>query len=191
VLPGFESGQQPGRIVRHNPAGGCFGEKLGHRLSVGQDPFRVEGEAEHNGGAGRLGEGGRSKDEPSDFEQRTIRVLVVEDHAAFRQAFAFLLGGEPDIEVAARAGSLAETREPIDAALDVAVVDRRGLSHGDGGELIGELRRASPGAAVLVLSAAVGPGCFEGLRKAGADAVLARGGGAPIIAEVVRSLAGV
>jgi hypothetical protein len=43
----------------------------------------------------------------------------------------------------------------------------------------------------LVLSATIEPEDVDDLRKAGADAVLARGGGAPIIAEVVRSLAGV
>jgi hypothetical protein len=35
---------------------------------------------------------------------RTLRVMLVEDHAAFRQALAFLLGREPDIEVVAQAG---------------------------------------------------------------------------------------
>jgi len=129
------------------------------------------------------------KDEPLDFEQRMIRVLLVEDHVAFRQALAFLLGGEPDMEVVAQAGSLAEAREAIDRALDVAVIDL-GLPDGNGGELIGELRRASPGVAVLVLSAAVGSGRLEDVRTAGVDAVLAKVEAPPIIAEVVRNLAG-
>ncbi len=37
-----------------------------------------------------------------------IRVLLVEDHAAFRGALAFLLEREPDLEVVAQAGSLTE-----------------------------------------------------------------------------------
>jgi DNA-binding NarL/FixJ family response regulator len=32
-----------------------------------------------------------------------VRVMLVEDHAAFRQALAFLLSGEPDLEVVADA----------------------------------------------------------------------------------------
>ena len=85
-----------------------------------------------------------------------IRVLLVEDHAAFREALTFLLGREPDLEVVAQAGSLAEARGALGGGLDVAVVDLN-LPDGDGGELIGELLRASPGAKVLVLSATVGP----------------------------------
>ena len=34
----------------------------------------------------------------------TLRVMLVENHAAFRQALAFSLGREPDIEVVAQAG---------------------------------------------------------------------------------------
>ena len=118
-----------------------------------------------------------------------IRVLLVEDHAAFRGALAFLLGREPDLEVVAQAGSLAEAREVLDGRLDVAVVDLA-LPDGDGSELIGELRRANPGVSVLVLSATIGSGHLDEVRKAGADAVLTKVESTSIIAEEVRRLAG-
>jgi DNA-binding NarL/FixJ family response regulator len=129
------------------------------------------------------------EDGPTASEHRTIRVLLVEDHAAFREALAFLLGGEPDIEVVAQAGSLAEAREAIDGRLDVAVVDL-GLPDGDGGELVGELRQASPDTAVLVLSAAVGSGHPDDPRLASAASALAKVESPPIIAREVRRLAG-
>ena len=88
-----------------------------------------------------------------------------------------------------QAGSLAEAREAFGGRPDVAVVDLN-LPDGDGGELVGELRRASPGTAVLVLSAAVGIGHPDETRAVGADAVLAKVESPPIIAEEVRSLAG-
>ncbi len=50
--------------------------------------------------------------------------MLVEDHTAFREALAFLLGREPDLEVVAQAGSLAEAREALDGGLDVAVLDK-------------------------------------------------------------------
>ena len=39
-----------------------------------------------------------------------IRVMLVEDHPDFRHFMTALLGREPDLEVVAQAGSLAEAR---------------------------------------------------------------------------------
>jgi DNA-binding NarL/FixJ family response regulator len=124
-------------------------------------------------------------------ETRSVRVMLVEDHLAFRQALAFLLSHEPDLEVVAQAGSLAEAREAlVDRRLDVAVVDL-GLPDGDGRELFGELRRRNPGISVVVLSAAIlWPGHLDAVLKAGADAVLHKVASPPTIVEEVRRLAG-
>jgi len=102
---------------------------------------------------------------------RIIRVMLVEDHLSFRQSLASLLGREPDIEVVAQAGSLAQARQMLDTPLDVAVLDL-GLPDGDGRDLIGELRRANAGISVLVLTVMLGPGHLDEVLKAGADAVL-------------------
>ena len=116
----------------------------------------------------------------------------MEDHAAFRQALAFLLTNESAVEVVAQAGSLAEAREEIEAfleeRLDVAVLDL-GLPDGDGGELLGELRRSNPGIPVVVVSATIEAGHIEELLRARADAVLDKVELPPIIAEEVRRLA--
>ena len=47
-----------------------------------------------------------------------IRVLLVEDHASFRQALAFMLEREPGFEVAGQVGSLSEARELDEKALE-------------------------------------------------------------------------
>jgi DNA-binding NarL/FixJ family response regulator len=85
---------------------------------------------------------------------RMPRILIVEDHAAFRGALAFLLEREQDREVTAVVGSLARASDALGGAFDVAVIDPV-LPDGDGIELIGELQRSSPGVCVLVLSATV------------------------------------
>ena len=117
---------------------------------------------------------------------KPLRVMLVEDHTAFRQALALLLSSEPDLEVVAQAGSLAEARQALlEGRLDVAVLDLA-LPDGDGSDLIGELRRRNPGVSIVVLSAAMGPGDLDEAVAAGADAVLDKVESLPIIAEEVR-----
>jgi DNA-binding NarL/FixJ family response regulator len=123
-----------------------------------------------------------------------LKVMLVEDHLAFRQALAFLLSDDPELEVVAQAGSLAEAREALeggglDGALDVAVLDLA-LPDGDGIELIGELRRSSPGVRIMVLSATVWAGQIDEVLTEGADAVLDKVRSYWTIAEDVRRLAG-
>ncbi len=117
--------------------------------------------------------------------------MLVEDHAAFRQALAFLLSGDPDLEVVAQAGSLAQAREALldEEGLDVALLDLA-LPDGNGTDLIGELRERNPGVSVVVLSAAMGPGDLDGIVEAGADAVLDKIESLPTIAHEVRRLGG-
>jgi DNA-binding NarL/FixJ family response regulator len=123
---------------------------------------------------------------------RPLRVMLVEDHVAFRQALASLLEYELDLEMVAQAGSLAEAREALEGGLegrlDVAMLDLA-LPDGDGRELIGELRRNNPGISIVVLSASIEAGHFEEvLRASGADAVLDKVASPSTIAHEVRHL---
>ena len=103
---------------------------------------------------------------------RPIRVMIVEDHADFRALMEVLLGRQPDIELLAQAGSLAEARERTASfELDVAILDL-GLPDGSGADLISDLRRASREVRVMVLSASLDPEGIEKARSAGADEIL-------------------
>jgi two-component system response regulator DevR len=124
----------------------------------------------------------------------SLKVMLVEDHAAFRQALTYLLSDDPGIEVVAQAGSLAEARGALeggdlDGGVDVAVLDLA-LPDGDGRELIGELRRSNPGVRIVVLSATIWAEHVEEVRGAGADAVLDKVRSYWTIAEELRRLAG-
>ena len=97
------------------------------------------------------------------------RVMIVEDHASFRQAVALILQREEGIEVVAQAGTLEEARRLLaEQDVDVAILDLH-LPDGDGSDLIGEIREANPRASVLVLSMfpreAEGAGADEALGK--------------------------
>ena len=120
---------------------------------------------------------------------RIVRVMLVEDHVAFRQSLAALLSREPDIEVVAQAGSLAQARDVLDTPLDVAVLDLS-LPDGDGRELIGGLRRRNADISVLILSVMLGTSHLEEVMKAGADAVLDKVASPQTIVEEVRRLGG-
>src|SRR5215212_8589534 len=100
-----------------------------------------------------------------------LRILVVDDRADFRQAFCALLEAQPDLEVVAQAGSLAEAHAMLEGGIDVALLDR-GLPDGDGLELMGPLREANPYARVFVISSTAEMIHPKDAIEAGADGVI-------------------
>ena len=115
------------------------------------------------------------------------RLLLVEDHASFRQTLALVFDQEPDFEVVAQAGSLAEARRVLDG-IDLAVVDLS-LPDGNGTELIGELRAANPHGMVLVLTASAQRGAYARAVEAGAARVLNKSASIKDVIEASRRLA--
>ena len=100
------------------------------------------------------------------------RVMLVDDHPDFRDLMVTLLEGQPDLEVVAQAGSMAEARSQAAASkFDVVVLDL-GLPDGTGADLMGDLREPSPGGAVLIMSASLHPTNIEKAMRAGAAEVL-------------------
>ena len=117
-----------------------------------------------------------------------LRLLLVEDHVAFRGALKFVLDLRPGMRVVAECGSLAECRALGDRlkAIDVGLLDLM-LPDGDGAELIPVLREANPSVRVLVLSASVEPRLRQRAAEAGADGLLNKAEAlTEIVAEVAR-----
>ena len=127
------------------------------------------------------GDGGQSSGGPQE-----VRILLVEDHASVRQATASVLEQEPGFRVVGQAGSLAEARKKLDG-VDVAVVDL-GLPDGYGGDLIRDLREASPRAQALVLSAMLDHSEIARAVESGAAGVLDKVAGIEEVVEAVRRL---
>lgn len=80
-----------------------------------------------------------------------INILLVEDHAVFRQALALAFSLEPNLKVVCEAGSVAEAQDQL-SNVDVAVVDLD-LPDGNGASLIARLHEVNKTAEALVLSA--------------------------------------
>ena len=117
------------------------------------------------------------------------RLLLVEDHASFRQTLALVFDQEPDFEVVAQAGTVAEARLVMaDRETDLAVVDLS-LPDGEGVELIENLREANPHFAALVLTASLDRAEHARAVEAGAAGVLHKSAEVEEILDSTRRLA--
>lgn len=105
------------------------------------------------------------------------RVLLVEGHAAFRQALAYLLVQEANVDEEFQVGSLDDCRSSARrcglGGIDIVVVDPC-LPDGDGTDLVRELREAAPYLPVLVLTASQEPAKHVEAFEVGADEVLSK-----------------
>src|SRR5919199_2127352 len=112
-------------------------------------------------------------------------VLLVEDHAAFREALASFLNQEQDLEVVAQVASLAEGRSISSDEIDVALIDIY-LPDGDGIDLVRELRQVEPRLGILVLTGSLEPNLEVLAKEAGADEVLYKVAGVVEIVEAIK-----
>jgi DNA-binding NarL/FixJ family response regulator len=116
------------------------------------------------------------------------RILLVEDHASFRQTLAFVFDREPEFEVVAQAGSLAEARKVMDGLkVDLGVIDLA-LPDGEGIELIKDLREANPNFAALVLTASLDRAEHARAVESGAAGILHKSAGVDEILDAARRL---
>lgn len=102
------------------------------------------------------------------------KLLLIEDHTAFRQTLALVFEGEPDFEVFLQAGTLEEARrmlENTEGSADIGIIDFT-LTDGEGVELIPELREDNPEFAAMILTASLDRGDHARAVEAGAAGVL-------------------
>jgi len=84
-----------------------------------------------------------------------IRLLLIDDHAAFRIPLALVLERERDLIVLSQVGSLSEARTKlpeISGMVDIALVDLH-LPDGNGVDIVRDVRAANPEGQVIVLTA--------------------------------------
>ena len=101
-------------------------------------------------------------------------ILFVEYHSAFRQAASYVMDKEPDLEVVAQGGSVAEGRQKMaEGGIDAAIVDIP-LPDEGAPEMVRDLHEANPSIPVLVMTALEDPAVHEEMLRAGASEVLAK-----------------
>jgi PAS domain S-box-containing protein len=128
----------------------------------------------------------RDGESPGQARAGKARILLVDDHASFRQGVAAALEGEPDFSIAGQAGSLAEASGML-RETDVGIFDL-GLPDGYGGDLIRALRTANPRAQALVLSSSQDRAEIAQAVESGAAGVLHKSAGMDEIIDAVRRL---
>jgi DNA-binding NarL/FixJ family response regulator len=119
-----------------------------------------------------------------------VRVLVVDDHPAFRKALTSALRLVGDIEVAGEAGGgVAACEEVINLEPDVVLMD---LSMPDlsGIDAMKKIHESYPDLPVVILTAHADDGVERDAREAGASGFLAKGTALQELVVVLHEAAG-
>src|SRR5918995_6940304 len=117
-------------------------------------------------------------------------ILFVEYHSAFRQAASYAMDREPDLEVLAQGGSVAEARERMaEGGIDAAIVDIP-LPDEGAPEMVRDLHEANPTIPVLVMTTIEDPEVHGRFLRAGASEVLEKGISFDEVLAAVRRLGG-
>ncbi|GIU97926.1 MAG: hypothetical protein KatS3mg013_1729 [Actinomycetota bacterium] len=118
-----------------------------------------------------------------------MRVLIVDDHPAFRRALTSALELVEGIEVAGQAdGGRSACRQALDLEPDVVVMD---LSMPDlsGIEAMREIHRQRPELPIVILTAHADDGVEREAREAGARGFVAKGSGLEDLVVVLHEVA--
>ncbi|UAL12352.1 response regulator transcription factor [Caulobacter segnis] len=119
-----------------------------------------------------------------------LRVALVEDDAAFQEAFRTALAATPDLVMVGVAATVAEARAMLaEPPADVLVVDL-GLPDGSGIEVIGEANARWPGCAIMVATTFADERHVIASIEAGASGYLLKDSPLPTIAQDIRVLHG-
>ena len=117
-----------------------------------------------------------------------ITVLLAEDHTVVREGLRLILAGEPDIEVVGEAESgrqaveMARQLRPSVVVMDISMPLLNGL------EATRRIRRAVPGAVVLILSAHSDEAYVEQALAQGAAGYLLKQTSGAVLAEAIREV---
>jgi two-component system nitrate/nitrite response regulator NarL len=118
---------------------------------------------------------------------KSIRLLLVDDHALFRESVARLLQSEPGFEVVAHCGSGAEALQIIESSevIDIVLLDLDlGLERG--ADFLDRLRIVHFGGKVLLVTAGVNDSEVPSLIRKGISGVFMKHGSPALLIEGIR-----
>ena len=118
------------------------------------------------------------------------RILLLDDHAMFRQGMALLLNKEPDLELKLHCASVGEALVAVASGLvDIVVLDVN-LGAERGIDFLAQARANGFQGPVLVLTAGLSEHDEELLRRQGISGLLVKDRSVEAVAERIRDAAG-
>jgi two-component system, NarL family, nitrate/nitrite response regulator NarL len=123
----------------------------------------------------------------SKTDQKSIRLLLIDDHALFRESVARLLQSEPGFEVVAHCGSGIEALRIIKSsgAIDVVLLDLD-LGQERGADFLDGLRNARFDGKVLLVTADVNDSEVPNLIRKGISGVFMKQGSPALLIQGIR-----
>jgi two-component system nitrate/nitrite response regulator NarL len=123
----------------------------------------------------------------SKTDQKSIRLLLVDDHALFRESVARLLQSEPGFEVVAHCGSGTEALQIIKSSIDIDIVLLDlDLGQERGADFLDRLRNARFDGKVLLVTADVNDNEVLGLIRKGISGVFMKHGSPALLIQGIR-----
>lgn len=122
--------------------------------------------------------------------QKTVRLLIVDDHALFRESVARLLQSEPGFQVVAHCGSAAEALRLLKSSgdIDVVLLDLD-LGKERGADFLDQLQKLRFQGKVLLVTASVNDNEIPGLIRKGISGVFLKHGSPASLIERIRDTA--
>jgi len=119
---------------------------------------------------------------------RTIRIVLLDDHALFRESVGRLLGADPEFEIVANCGSMNEAlaalhKEPV----DIVLLDFD-LGQRDGAQFLRSARELGYTGKVLVVTAGVDKDEAALLIRSGVAGIFTKHNSAALLAEGIRDV---
>jgi len=123
----------------------------------------------------------------SKTDQKSIRLLLIDDHALFRESVARLLQAEPGFEVVAHCGSGTEAHQIMKShgEIDIVLLDLD-LGKEKGGEVLDGLEKLGFGGKVLLVTAGVNDSDVPGLIRKGISGVFLKHGSPAQLIQGIR-----